>query len=52
VHHVLGSSHCNPQVRWIENLDMNFVGRYENLAEDFERFDYPLRPDRELLGDG
>lgn len=52
IHHVLGTSHCNPQVRWIENLEMDFVGRYENLAEDFEYFDYPLRSDSELLGDG
>lgn len=36
-HHVLGTSHCNPQVRWIENIEMDFIGRYENLAEDFNR---------------
>jgi hypothetical protein len=37
IHHVLGTSHCNPQVRWIENLEMDFIGRYESLAEDFGR---------------
>lgn len=96
IHHVIGTSQCNPQVRWIENIDMDFIGRYENLAEDFGRitnelglpphslghqnrskrkssgqyycretkaiieelfaedfeyFGYPLKSDRELLGD-
>jgi len=36
IEHVTGTSQCNPQVRWIENLEMDFVGRYENLAEDFD----------------
>jgi len=37
IHHGIGTSHCNPQVRWIENIDMDFIGRYENLAEDFDK---------------
>lgn len=28
-------SSCNPQVRWIENVDIDFYGSYENLREDF-----------------
>jgi len=32
-----GLSHCNPQVRWIENLEIDFIGRFENLAEDSDR---------------
>lgn len=44
----LGTSHCNPQVRWIENLEMDFTGRYENLAEEFDRLTeelgLPARP--------
>ncbi|MGH1460814.1 MAG: sulfotransferase family 2 domain-containing protein [Neptuniibacter sp.] len=30
-------NHCNPQVRWIENLDMDFIGRFENLDNDTNR---------------
>ncbi|MDJ0709527.1 MAG: sulfotransferase family 2 domain-containing protein [Woeseiaceae bacterium] len=29
--------HCNAQVRWIEKLDIDFVGRFETLDEDFAR---------------
>jgi hypothetical protein len=28
-------SSCNPQVRWIENVNIDFYGSYENLGEDF-----------------
>ena len=28
------NSQCNPQVRWIEDLDMDFVGRVENISND------------------
>ena len=31
----LGLSQCNPQVRWTEQVDMDFVGRFESLEEDF-----------------
>lgn len=27
---------ANPQVRWIQSFDMNFIGRFEKLNEDFE----------------
>lgn len=40
-----GLSQCNPQVRWTERIDLNFVGRYEQLAFDFQtllvRLDLP-----------
>jgi hypothetical protein len=26
---------CNPQVRWAEGLEIDFVGRFEKLQEDF-----------------
>ncbi len=29
-------SQCNPQVRWIENVQMDFLGKYENLDADFK----------------
>ena len=32
-----GWSHCNPQVRWIENLEMDFIGRFESLEADFNK---------------
>jgi len=31
------ASHCNAQVRWIEKLKIDFVGRFESLHEDFAR---------------
>lgn len=34
LYNVRGLSQCNPQVRWIERLDMDFIGRVENLADD------------------
>ncbi len=36
LHHVKGLSQCNPQVRWIEKVDMDFIGRFENLRDDTE----------------
>jgi len=30
-----GLSSCNPQVRWIENVKIDFYGTYENLGQDF-----------------
>ena len=32
-----GMSMCNPQYRWIENTDVDFIGRYENYSEDLEK---------------
>jgi len=28
------NSQCNPQIRWIENLEIDFVGRVENISDD------------------
>ena len=28
------NSQCNPQIRWIENLDVDFVGQVENISDD------------------
>ncbi len=36
LYHVKGLSQCNPQVRWIEKVDMDFIGRFENLRDDTE----------------
>ena len=30
-----GLSSCNPQVRWVENVKLDFCGSFENLQEDF-----------------
>ncbi|MDX5385517.1 MAG: sulfotransferase family protein [Marinobacter sp.] len=35
LYNVQGLSQCNPQVRWIENIDMGFVGKVESLEQDF-----------------
>ena len=32
-----GWSQCNPQVRWIENLKMDFIGKFESLEKDFNK---------------
>ena len=29
-----GLSHCNPQVRWLDGVDVDFIGHIENLNED------------------
>ncbi len=31
-----GMSQCNPQVRWVENVDMSFIGRIENINHDLD----------------
>jgi len=31
-----GMSQCNPQVRWVENVKMSFIGRVENITNDLE----------------
>jgi len=28
---------CDPQVRWTENTNLEFIGRFENLEKDFQR---------------
>lgn len=30
-----GLSSCNPQVRWVENIQLNYCGKFENLQDDF-----------------
>ena len=32
-----GLSSCNPQVRWIENLNIHYCGSFEKLQEDFSK---------------
>lgn len=38
----IGCSICNPQVRWIENVDLDFLGRFESLQEDFGTLCYNI----------
>jgi hypothetical protein len=49
-HHVYHDSIYNPQIRWVENVELNFLGRYERLYEDFAKLveDLGLEP-RELV---
>ena len=35
---VVGLSMCNPQVQWFENIELDFMGKTENLVEDWARF--------------
>jgi hypothetical protein len=37
LYNVSGLSQCNPQVRWIENIEMDFIGRFESIGEDSEK---------------
>jgi hypothetical protein len=37
LYNVSGLSQCNPQMRWLENIEMDFVGRFESIAEDSGR---------------
>ncbi len=37
LYNVKGLSQCNPQTRWLRDLDMDFVGRVDNLGEDSRR---------------
>ena len=30
------TSHCNPQVRWLEKINLDFIGRFENLENDLQ----------------
>ncbi len=36
LYNYLGLSQCNPQVRWLDGLSMDFIGRYETLEVDFK----------------
>lgn len=29
-----GLSQCNPQIRWIENIEVDFVGKFESIEKD------------------
>lgn len=37
LYHVKGLSQCNPQVRWMEGVSLDFVGRFESLVKDTEK---------------
>lgn len=37
LYNVMGLSQCNPQTRWLRDLDMDFIGRVNNLEEDSRR---------------
>ena len=30
-----GLSSCNPQIRWVENIEIDYCGKFENLQDDF-----------------
>jgi hypothetical protein len=32
---VKGLSQCNPQIEWVKGIKMDFIGRFENLQDDF-----------------
>ncbi len=32
-----GLSQCNPQVRWIENIKIDYLGKYETISDDIEK---------------
>ena len=36
-------SHCNPQVKWIENTKIDFIGKFESLEKDFNKILYELK---------
>jgi len=36
LYNVLGLSQCNPQVRWTENISMDYIGKVESIDKDFE----------------
>jgi hypothetical protein len=37
-----GWSQCQPQVRWIENLKIDFIGKFESLEKDFNNILHDL----------
>ena len=37
LYNVRGLSQCNPQVKWLENINIDFIGKFENLHEDFRK---------------
>lgn len=45
LYNVRKSSQCNPQVRWIENVDVDFIGKVESIQKDmkvlFDRLGVP-----------
>jgi hypothetical protein len=40
LHNKTGLSQCNCQVRWIENIKMDFIGRIENIKEDYKKLPF------------
>jgi hypothetical protein len=39
-----GLNYCNPQYKWIEYLDMNFIGEVEMIEEDIEKIPFDHKP--------
>ena len=37
LYNVRAFSQCNPQIRWTEGINVDYVGRFENLANDVEK---------------
>jgi hypothetical protein len=37
-----GLSHCNPQVRWLEDIKIDFIGRFENLDNDLKSIKHKI----------
>lgn len=37
LYNVSGLSQCNPQTRWVENIQMDFIGRFETIEDDSEK---------------
>lgn len=35
LYNLSGWSQCNPQIRWIEHIDVDFIGKFEFLERDF-----------------
>lgn len=48
LYNVRGLSQCNPQIRWVEGVRLDFLGRFEDLNADVEEIlaslGLPLRP--------
>lgn len=36
LYNTLGLSQCNPQHHWLEDVEVDFIGRYEQLEQDFQ----------------
>jgi hypothetical protein len=36
IYNYVGLSQCHPQVRWLEHTKLDFIGRFENIEQDFQ----------------